>query len=540
MALCFLSPDNEQLARSGSNCLENLAVSVGKQFFPDTWDKVCKCARDIFTNSIPHQLLTWKPDDNQLGRSYSTLSIASTRSSLASEIPEDMLPPPSPSPTNEITNEESMTSSPANQNADVEGNAQEPTGEALEGGSEGIQQTASKPPALNEPQAAISVTPAINIQSEDVNEDTVSSLTNQISGSDVRDAAPQVANQIAVEQGEQAAEEFGDFQSVQDEHSATQDAPPTSTGNNLVRDPPIIGSGESQVTSEDVDGQGGVSQDTNTSVTINTDGEGRQQTEMVGAEEVEERGLEQNQPGTFSSSALPGIAVRVKVEGEGEEGEEVDKGTDGKPEVVLPQVAGGSLQRRESERSTKSDRLAGSKSEDKKRGKGGERKSKLLKKLGRKEKGKKGRKAEEKVADDAQSEFSYGQPDTDLSRSKASKRAFSESRTFTFISFTVLVVLPFSIPPPHSHSTFPFLPPPIHPPIHTLHSIFPFHIPIHIPIPYSHSRTFTVPFHSLHHCFRCSSILHTSLVPRPLPRKAERGSGVLSNISCHMGRDRTA
>ena len=27
-----------------------------------------------------------------------------------------------------------------------------------------------------------------------------------------------------------------------------------------------------------------------------------------------------------------------------------------------------------------------------------------------------------------------------------------------------------------------------------------------------------------------------SLVPRPLPQKAERGSGVLSDISCHMGR----
>ena len=26
-----------------------------------------------------------------------------------------------------------------------------------------------------------------------------------------------------------------------------------------------------------------------------------------------------------------------------------------------------------------------------------------------------------------------------------------------------------------------------------------------------------------------------SLVPRLLPRKAERGSGVLSNISCHVG-----
>ena len=475
---CFLSPDNEQLARSGSNCLENLAVSVGKQFFPDTWDKVCKCARDIFTNSIPHQLLTWKPDDNQLGRSYSTLSIASTRSSLASEIPEDMLAPPSPSPTNEITNEENMTSSPANQNADVEGSAHEPTGEAPEGDSKDIQQNASKPPALNEPQAAISVTPAINIQSGDVNEDTMSSLTNQISGSDVRDATSQVANQIAVEQGEQAAEEFGEFQSVQDEHSASQDAPPTSTGNNLVRDPPIIGSGESQVTSEDVDGQGGMSQDTNTSVT-NTNGEGRQQTEMVGAEEVEERALEQSQPGTFSSSALPGIAVRVKVEGE--EGEEKE-GTDGKPEVVLPQVAGGSLQRRESERSTKSDHLAGSKSEDKKRGKGGERKSKLLKKLGRKEKGKRGRKAEEKVVDDAQSEFSYGQPDTDLSRSKASKRAFSESRTFT-VPFHSL----------HQFSLF-FHSPYLCPYMSQFHvpSTFPFHIPIphshSTPNPYSHSN----------------------------------------------------
>ena len=456
VALCFLSPDNEQLARSGSNCLENLAVSVGKQFFPDTWDKVCKCARDIFTNSIPHQLLTWKPDDNQLERSYSTLSIASTRSSLASETPEDMLAPPSPSPTNEITNEESMISSPANQNADVESSAQEPTGEVPEGGSEDIQQTASslKPPVLNEPQPAISVTPAINIQSEDVDKE---SLANQISGSDVRDTTSQVANQIAVEQGEQAAEEFGDFQSVQDEHSATQDAPPTSTGNNLVRDPPIIGSSESQVTSEDVDGQGGVSQDTSTSVTINADGEGRQQTEMVGAEEVEERVLEPNQPATFTPSVLPGIAVRVKVEGE--EGEEKDKveGTDGKPEVALPQVADGSLQRRESERSTKSDRLAGSKSEDKRRGKGGEKKSKLLKKLGRKEKGKKGRKVEEKVADDAQSEFSYGQPDTDLSRSKASKRAFSESRTFAVPFHSSITV--------HSPYLCPYMSPSISPSI---------------------------------------------------------------------------
>ena len=180
--------------------------------------------------------------------------------------------------------------------------------------------------------------------------------------------------------------------------------------------------------------------------------------------------LEQNQPGTFTSSALPGMAVRVKVDGE--EGEEVSKveGTDGKPETVLPRVADGSVQQRESERLVMSDRLAGSKVEDKRKGKGGERKSKLLKKLGRKEKGKKGRKVEEKVADDAQSEFSYGQPDTDLSRSKASKRAFSECRTFTILfspslfhsvhchsilSIAVSIVTPFSIPMP-LHVPIPF------------------------------------------------------------------------------------
>jgi brefeldin A-inhibited guanine nucleotide-exchange protein len=60
--------DNEQLARSGTNCLENLAVSVGKQFFPETWDEVCQCVRNIYLVSVPHQLLLWKPDDNAMRR----------------------------------------------------------------------------------------------------------------------------------------------------------------------------------------------------------------------------------------------------------------------------------------------------------------------------------------------------------------------------------------------------------------------------------------------------------------------------------------
>ena len=49
-------PDNEQLARSGTNCLENLSLAVGQTVSPDTWDKMVQCMRDIFTASIPHQV----------------------------------------------------------------------------------------------------------------------------------------------------------------------------------------------------------------------------------------------------------------------------------------------------------------------------------------------------------------------------------------------------------------------------------------------------------------------------------------------------
>lgn len=89
-------------------------MSVGKQFFPDTWDKVCQCVRDIYLSSVPHQLISWKPDDTMMSRyvrtyvrmqagpcrcpnvhiiflycrSYSTLSVGSTRSSLTFDLHE--------------------------------------------------------------------------------------------------------------------------------------------------------------------------------------------------------------------------------------------------------------------------------------------------------------------------------------------------------------------------------------------------------------------------------------------------------------------
>ncbi|XP_066147847.1 brefeldin A-inhibited guanine nucleotide-exchange protein 1 isoform X2 [Euwallacea fornicatus] len=54
--------DNEQLAKSGTNCLENLVNSNGHKFTEDTWDKTCKCMLDIFDSTIPTALLTWKPE----------------------------------------------------------------------------------------------------------------------------------------------------------------------------------------------------------------------------------------------------------------------------------------------------------------------------------------------------------------------------------------------------------------------------------------------------------------------------------------------
>uniref|UniRef100_A0A1B0D269 Uncharacterized protein n=1 Tax=Phlebotomus papatasi TaxID=29031 RepID=A0A1B0D269_PHLPP len=56
--------NNEQLARSGTNCLENLVISNGLKFTSETWDSTCQCMLDIFNNTLPSELLTWKPDPN--------------------------------------------------------------------------------------------------------------------------------------------------------------------------------------------------------------------------------------------------------------------------------------------------------------------------------------------------------------------------------------------------------------------------------------------------------------------------------------------
>ncbi|XP_076440296.1 brefeldin A-inhibited guanine nucleotide-exchange protein 1-like isoform X2 [Babylonia areolata] len=55
--------DNEQLARSGTNCLENLVISNGNKFSSAVWDNTCACMLDIFQSTIPHPLLSWRPED---------------------------------------------------------------------------------------------------------------------------------------------------------------------------------------------------------------------------------------------------------------------------------------------------------------------------------------------------------------------------------------------------------------------------------------------------------------------------------------------
>jgi len=53
--------DNEQLARSGISCLENLVLSNGDKFNADSWDSLCQCLHDLFCSTAPSQLMTWSP-----------------------------------------------------------------------------------------------------------------------------------------------------------------------------------------------------------------------------------------------------------------------------------------------------------------------------------------------------------------------------------------------------------------------------------------------------------------------------------------------
>lgn len=86
--------NNEQLARSGTNCLENLVISNGTKFKEHTWDKTCQCMLDIFNSTIPSALLTWKPDPYQLENNdnvrHGILKRSTSQHSVYSTLSEDL------------------------------------------------------------------------------------------------------------------------------------------------------------------------------------------------------------------------------------------------------------------------------------------------------------------------------------------------------------------------------------------------------------------------------------------------------------------
>lgn len=64
--------ENEQLARSGTNCLENFVISNGLKFSEEVWNETCQCMLSVFKTTLPQGLLSWKPDTELDNRSMSS------------------------------------------------------------------------------------------------------------------------------------------------------------------------------------------------------------------------------------------------------------------------------------------------------------------------------------------------------------------------------------------------------------------------------------------------------------------------------------
>ena len=58
--------DNEQLAKSTLNCLENFLISCGKQFNEAIWDKSCACLLQIFRSTLPEKFVLFDFDSSPI------------------------------------------------------------------------------------------------------------------------------------------------------------------------------------------------------------------------------------------------------------------------------------------------------------------------------------------------------------------------------------------------------------------------------------------------------------------------------------------
>lgn len=66
LLLQCVQQDNKQLAKSGTNCLENFVVSNGQKFNAELWVKTCNCVVSMFEASAPNKLLTWNEGEEKL------------------------------------------------------------------------------------------------------------------------------------------------------------------------------------------------------------------------------------------------------------------------------------------------------------------------------------------------------------------------------------------------------------------------------------------------------------------------------------------
>ncbi|UJR27887.1 hypothetical protein I4U23_009152 [Adineta vaga] len=62
-----VNQDNEILAKSGTNCLENFVITCGQRFSPRVWEQTCSCILEIFRSTLPETLLTWRADTESTG-----------------------------------------------------------------------------------------------------------------------------------------------------------------------------------------------------------------------------------------------------------------------------------------------------------------------------------------------------------------------------------------------------------------------------------------------------------------------------------------
>ena len=53
--------DNEQLAKSGMNCLENLVMGAGHSFKEADWDLIIDTITDVYAQTLPADMRIWKP-----------------------------------------------------------------------------------------------------------------------------------------------------------------------------------------------------------------------------------------------------------------------------------------------------------------------------------------------------------------------------------------------------------------------------------------------------------------------------------------------